>query len=111
MSAIDRLREQQAKFKPRNPAYTVALQLMDICRDDPDSAALVEKDLDAGMSIDKAAGEIRKYADANHGAAREYCVPPDKAEEILRKFYGLPERGEQQPQSDGVTLDLNALLG
>ena len=101
MTAIEKLREQQAKVKERSPQWMVAEQLIDICRNEPKSAELLEKDLDVKeMSIVKAEEKIKAFAD-KHKTGNFACVTPAEAEDILRKFYGLPERGaEPEPEPE-----------
>lgn len=101
MTAIEKLREQQAKVKERSPQWMVAEQLIDICRNEPKSAELLEKDLDVKeMSIIKAEEKIKAFAD-KHKTGNFACVTPAEAEDILRKFYGLPERdAEPEPSSE-----------
>lgn len=91
--AITKLREQQAKVQARSPQWMVAEQLIDICRNEPKSAELIAKDLDVKeMSITEAEKRIKSFAD-DHKTGNFSCVTPAEAEDILRKFYGLPERG------------------
>ena len=42
---MDKLRAQQSKVKERSAPWMVAEQLMDICRREPESAALIAQDL------------------------------------------------------------------
>ena len=84
--------------------YMVGQQLKDICRREPECAPLVLADLDnSDMSLKAAAGKIKAWADAKkkEKKAKCVCVPPDVAEGILRKFYGLPDTpdaGQSQPE-------------
>lgn len=95
MSAIEKLQAQQAKVKARSPQWMVAEQLMDICRNEPHSAELLDKDLDvAAMSIVEAEKKIKAFADS-HKLNGFACVTPVEADMILREFYGLPKPGEQ----------------
>lgn len=85
--------EAQQKGKENTPAWMVGEQLKDICRNEPASAELVAQDLsNTGMGIAECEKKIKKYADA-HRKDNSYCVIPTVAEDIIRKFYGLPERG------------------
>ena len=76
---------------------TVALageQLLDMVRGDDRAAEILLTDLDnKEMSVANAEQKIRAYADELHRKVKGSCVgvSPRKAEEILRKFYGLPE--------------------
>lgn len=112
--AVRKLREQQSKVKARSPQWMVAEQLIDICEHEPESAELIAKDLDVKeLSITEAEKKIKAFADA-HKTGSFACVTPTEAEEILRKFYGLPERGaeqEDEPETDGKVIDLMDFLG
>lgn len=106
MSAIEKLQAQQAKVKTRSPQWMVAEQLMDICRSEPHSAELLDKDLDvAAMSIVEAEKKIKAFADS-HKSGGFACVTPIEADRILRDFYGLPKPGDQ---SAGAAEPLKAL--
>lgn len=88
--AIMRLEEQQSAVKPRSAQWMVAEQLMDICRREPASAELIYQDLaNDAMSITAAEKQIKTFAD-KHRTGSFACVSPSEAEDILRKFYGLP---------------------
>ena len=72
-----------------------ARQIWDICRSNDDWCKIVAEDLDnPEMSVQKCEDTIREAANKKHkklggnGAA----ISPDEAENIIRKFYGLPER-------------------
>ena len=85
--AVAKLREQQGRVKVHSAAWTVAEQLIEICRREPGSAALIAQDLDnPDMDITHAEGQIKAYADANRKGAKCFCVSPAQAEGILRKF-------------------------
>ena len=93
-NAMDLLREQQERVPERSAPWMVAEQLMDICRREPECAALLEKDLqNKGMGIADAERKIKAFADA-HKTGSFACVTPAEAENILREFYGLPRQGE-----------------
>lgn len=112
MTVFEKIEAQQAKLKDTEPAWMVGEQLKDICRADPHCADIVAEDLEnEAMSLEKAAAALKKYSDDNHGKARCFCITPKEAEQVLRKFYGLPEAGEQNapPKSDGI-LSLDAFL-
>lgn len=97
--AIKKLREQQANVQARSPQWMVAEQLIDICRNEPKSAELIAKDLDVKeMSITEAEKKIKAFAD-EHKTGGFSCVTPAEADDILRKFYGLPERGAENEDS------------
>lgn len=88
--AIAMLEDQQAKVKDRSPQWMVAEQLKDICRREPQSAELIAQDLEnPTMSITEAEKKIKAFADG-HKTGAFSCVSPVEAENILRKFYGLP---------------------
>lgn len=106
-SAIAKLREQQAKIDEWSPVYMVAEQLIDICRNEPESAEIIAQDLDnEKMSIVEAEKKIKALADAHKpkGESGGVGVSPLAAEKALRDFYGLPQRDEVSPD-DGKTLN------
>ena len=91
MSVFEKIEAQQ-KGREGTPAWMVGEQLKDICRREPESAALVEKDLDA-ITLDSVAAKIKAHADKEHAKNKQncVCVPPQTAEKIIREAYGLPE--------------------
>ena len=98
--AIRRIEAQQAAMKTKGAAWYVGEQLKDICRKEPKSAELIAQDLDAPeMSITEAEKKIKKWADA-HKTGNFAFVPPEEAEKILRKFYGLPAAPVEEAASD-----------
>ena len=97
--AIKRIEEQQAKLKEGSAPWVVGEQLKDICRREPKSAELIAQDLtNEDMSLEKAEKQIKKWADG-HRTGNFSCVPPEKADEILRKFYGLPGAPEKEEKT------------
>ena len=105
--------EEQQKGHEREPRFTIGEQLKEIAEREPLSAELLERDLQISeMSLAAAEKHFQEYADKNHGKAKAFCITPTVAEEILRKFYGLPERkssgtGEEAP---GGFIDLSSYL-
>lgn len=86
--------ELQQKGKENTAPWMVGEQLKDICRREPIAAELVEKDLDIKeMSLVECEKKIKAWADAHR---KDNCavVPPNVAEEIIRKFYGIQEPNE-----------------
>lgn len=112
MNVYEKIESQQAKLKDTEPAWLVGEQLKDICRNDPSSESIVAEDLEnEAMSLEKAAAALKKYSDENHGKSRCYCITPKVADQIIRKFYGLPEIAPPQlePESTG-TFDLSSFM-
>lgn len=90
LRAIEKITIQQTGIEGTAP-FMVGEQLKDICRRDAHAAELILQDLDVeAMSLTNAEKKIKAYADG-HRKGNFGCVPPDVAEKILRKFYGLPE--------------------
>ena len=92
MTVFEKIEAQQ-KGKENTPAWMVGEQLKDICAVDPACAELVTQDLEnKDMSLEKATGKIKDYADELHKKQKGscVCVPPNEAERIIREFYGLP---------------------
>lgn len=108
--------------KQRNAVWMVGEQLKDMLRAEPGLAEIVEQDLAVkAMSLAECEKKIKAYAD-KHKTGNFACVIPSEAERIIREFYGLPARGENQtavpaapepipepvkPVSDGL-IDLSA---
>ena len=113
-SARKKLREQQGKVKEYSTQWMVAEQLIELCQREPESAALLDKDLDVKeMSIVEAEKNIKAFADKRK-VGNSSCVSPMEAEDILREFYGLPKRGAapEMEKTDGeIALDLSSFLG
>ena len=87
--ALKKISEQQ-KGLEGTPAFYVGEQLKQICSSSEKISEIVLTDLNnPDMSIVKAEKQIQKYSDDNHKSARCFCVPPDVAEKIIKKFYGI----------------------
>lgn len=94
---------KQQEGKENTAPWVAGEQLKDIARREPISAELLAKDLTVkGMGIVDAEKKIKAYAD-KHKTGNFSYVSPQKAEEILREFYGLPKAGgepaEEAPPS------------
>ena len=108
--ALELIRAQQKQAGEGSTVWCAGEQLADITMAEPESAELLARDLELPeMSIEKADGKIRAYADKNRKGAKSFGVSPLVADGILRKFYGLPERnagktagisGSQTPAED-----------
>lgn len=80
--------------KEFSDVFMVGEQIKDICQNNAEATELVLADLDVPeMSIERCAAEIKKEADRLHKEKNGncICIPPDMAEGIIRKFYGIPE--------------------
>ncbi len=96
MTKVIEIIERQQKGTENTPVFMVGEQLKEIALNEPAAAELLEKDLlVSGMGIADAEKKLKKYADANKGKANCFCISPMVAEGILRKFYGLNERGDK----------------
>lgn len=83
-----------------NQVWMVGEQLKDFCRSCERDAEIILQDLEVPeMTLANAEKQIAAYAKSKK-VGNCGCCPPKKAEEILRKFYGLPERDESH---NGVT--------
>ena len=107
MSVYEKIGAQQ-KGREHTDVFMAGQQLKDILRDDPSPEEIVDKDLDvAEMSLVHCAKQIRAWADEQHKQAKGscVCVPPDVAEGIIRKFYGLPDAGAVAPVPEPVQVE------
>lgn len=108
MNCIHKIEAAQAGLE-NTDAWMVGQQLKDICRDAA-CARLVAEDLDnPDMGLKACAAKIRAWADERRKETKAscVCVPPDVAEKIIRKFYGLPEaqEGNSQTPEKGSSLE------
>lgn len=108
--------EAQQKGKEGMPEFGIGEQLKDIARAEPASAELIDQDLDKeGMGLEDVAEEFEDYADEMHKKKKGscICITPQVAEDLIRKFYGLPER-EADPapveEKPSGLLDLESFL-
>ena len=95
---ISMIKKQQGE-NHHNPTYMIGMQLIDMAHDDERIIQILVEDLQAeSMSLGKCADAMKQHADEIH--RKEHgsyvCIPPDEAEKVIRKFYGLPER-EAEP--------------
>lgn len=109
--AIRKIEAQQPK--EHTTVWCCGEQLKDILRAEPHLAELVAQDLEnKSMSISKCEEKIKARADEIHKSAKGggAAVAPMEAEGIIRKFYGLPERGAadriDSPNEGGEVIDL-----
>lgn len=93
-TVIALIEAQQKELPEYSPARMVGEQLKGIVVMDPDAAALLAEDLRVkGKGLADAEKKIKARADEIHKVQKGgVAVPPWEAEDILRKFYGLPER-------------------
>lgn len=116
MDIFEKITAQQVGHD-MDDVWMVGEQLKDICRREPGCVSILADDLDnPGMGIADAAGKIKAYADSQAKGKRCVCVPPAKAEELLREFYGLPGAAEavpvvQSPKAATLVVDLDELWG
>ena len=94
-AVIALIEEQQKKLPEYSTARMVGEQLKGIVMMDQDAAALLAEDLRVkGKGIADAEKKVKARADEIHKTQKGngVAVPPWEAEDILRQFYGLPER-------------------
>lgn len=96
----------QQQGKENTDVFMVGEQLKDICRHNTRASELVLADLELeDMSLKGCAAEIKKEADRLHKEKKGscICIPPNVAEGIIKKFYGLPDEDEQADAESEVT--------
>lgn len=99
----------QQKGKENTPAFMIGEQLKDMARVQPGIVELLKQDLEVPeMSLESAAKKLQEYADKNHGKANSFCITPKVAEDILRKFYGLPAPAQEQ-QEQAPTVNISSV--
>lgn len=71
---------------------------------------IAEKILQEGKSLPQAYEKIRQYASQNRNGAREVCVPPNRAMEIIEEYYGIvPADYEETPKAEPKTSGFDIL--
>lgn len=93
--------------------FGIGEQLKDICKNSPKATELVLQDLSKkNMSLSDVAKSFKAYADENHGKNNSFCITAKKAEELIKKFYGIPEeeQAHTEKKSDTVIIDLEEFL-
>ena len=103
----------QQQGKENTDVFMVGEQLKDICRHNTRASELVLSDLDVKeMSLERCAAEIKKEADRLHQEKKGscICIPPNVAEGIIKKFYGIPDEDiNPDEESPGVQTDDNII--
>ena len=98
MTVFEKIEAQQ-KGKENTAPWMVGEQLKDICRREKVAAELVDKDLDVKeMSLEACEKKIKAWADT-HKKGNQAVVPPNVAEDIIRKFYGIPSPHQSASQT------------
>ena len=113
MENLIKIIEQQQKGKENTPIFMVGEQLKDIAEREPGTIDLLLQDLKVPeMSLEAAEKKIKEYSDKNRKNASCFCVSPKVAEDILRKFYGLPEANATPLNAVSTQnyIDLDSLL-
>lgn len=103
------IKEQQAG-KENTPEWMIGEQLLEMARRSPLAAELLERDLTVPeMDLTAAAGQMKKYADEKKKTIKGncVCVTPLEAEQVLRKFYHLPEDEPDQKPAEGAGVIVN----
>lgn len=108
---VEIISKQQAGHQ-NDPVFMIGEQLKEMAEGDEKVTELLIQDLQTDkMKLTDAAKELQKYSDEHRGKATCFCIPPKVAEEILRKFYGLPERGAEKKQTaTAPAIDLSDFL-
>jgi hypothetical protein len=95
MQELIKLIDAQRKGKENSPVWMVGQQLLDLAAGEPKIIELLKHDLEIPeMDLVHAEQQIKAWADKNK-KGNCCCVSPMVADGILRKFYGLPARGEK----------------
>ena len=94
-TVLDKIAAQQSQYKKESAPWCVGEQLKDILRAQPETAELVNQDLEQeGMGIADCEKKIAAFAKSNRQGNIGFCGPAD-ADRIIREFYGLPARREE----------------
>ena len=102
---IRAIEAQQEKAEMFSAPWVVGEQLKDLARENSHNAELLLQDLqNKDMTIFAAEKKIKAYAD-KHKKGSFAFVAPQKAEQILREFYGLgAAAAQEEPAGDFLNL-------
>lgn len=108
-NVIGLIEAQQKKEVELSAPWMVGEQLKEMAREHPAWAELIAQDLEhGGHTLKEAEKRIKAWADKNK-TGNFACVTPARAEQILRKYFGLPEAGAAapapSPAADAVRLE------
>lgn len=107
-AVCEKIEAQQKALEKNRHAVVLGGQIKDLVRADEDCARLIGEEI-GRRGIDACEKELAAFAHKHGGA-----VTNDEAEDLIRRFYGLPERTAQQAaapaQKHTRGLDLAALL-
>lgn len=115
--AMDKIRDEMAAKSGHMGVQAVGQFITLLLQSSPETAGQV---LQEGKTLEGAFGEVRKWAEGHKNGSYAF-VPPDKADELVRGYYGISVGKEetQAPAAPAVParraepddLDLDALLG
>lgn len=90
-TALNKIDEQQKKFKQGSAPWCVGEQLKDMLRKNATGAGIVAMDIDQkGMGLADCEKKIAAFANDHRQGSVGFCGPAD-SDRIIRAFYGLPE--------------------
>ena len=90
-TALNKINEQQKKFKQGTAPWYVGEQLKDMLRENATGAGIVAMDIDQkGMGLADCEKKIAEFASKNRTGNVGFCGPAD-ADRIIREFYGIPK--------------------
>ena len=90
-TALNKIDEQQKKFKQGSAPWCVGEQLKDMLRENATGAGIVAMDIDQkGMGLADCEKKIAAFAQAHRQGSVGFCGPAD-SNRIIRAFYGLTE--------------------
>lgn len=94
-TALNKIDEQQKKFKQGSAPWCVGEQLKDMLRENATGAGIVAMDIDQkGMGLADCEKKIAAFAQDHRQGSVGFCGPAD-ADRIIREFYGLPQRNAE----------------
>ena len=90
-TALNKIDEQQKKFKQGSAPWCVGEQLKDMLRENATGAGIVAMDIDQkGMGLADCEKKIAAFAQAHRQGSVGFCGPAD-SNRIIRAFSGLTE--------------------
>ena len=106
---VEIITEQQKGHKNED-IFGIGEQLKDMAEGNAKITDLLINDLTTdGMKLQDAAKMFKKHADSIRGKKSVVCITPKVADELLRKFYGLPSAQETE-RATAPVIDLSDFM-
>ena len=106
MEKLKQIITEQQKGHEDKPRFMIGEQLLEIAEKEELSRELLKQDLIiTEMNLEAAEKHFQDYANKNRGGSKVFCITPKTAENLLRKFYGLPVESNGSKKENNTVSD------